>query len=49
MGTSKQTVNAEIIPYIFYRDVPIALDWLARTFGFTEEAPAAALETSSLS
>jgi uncharacterized glyoxalase superfamily protein PhnB len=36
MGTSKQTVNAEIIPYIFYRDVPTALDWLARTFGFTE-------------
>jgi len=48
MGTSKQTVNAEIIPYIFYRNVPTALDWLARTFGFTE-APATALETSSLS
>ncbi|MEO8713822.1 MAG: VOC family protein [Acetobacteraceae bacterium] len=31
------TVNAEIIPYIFYRDVPAALDWLARAFGFTEE------------
>ena len=27
---------AEIIPYIFYQDVPKALDWLARAFGFTE-------------
>ena len=36
MGTSKQTVNAEIIPYIFYRDVPAALDWLTRAFGFAE-------------
>jgi len=25
-----------IIPYIFYRDVPAALDWLGRAFGFTE-------------
>jgi len=29
--------RTEIIPYIFYRDVPAALDWLARAFGFTEE------------
>lgn len=26
----------EIIPYLFYRDVPAALDWLARVFGFEE-------------
>ena len=37
MGTSKPTVNTEIIPYIFYRDVPAAFDWLARAFGFAEE------------
>lgn len=29
--------STEIIPYIFYRDVPAALDWLARAFGLTEE------------
>lgn len=27
---------AEIIPYIIYKDVPEALDWLGRAFGFTE-------------
>lgn len=27
----------EIIPYIFYCDVPAALAWLARAFGFEEE------------
>ena len=27
---------AEIIPYLFYGDVPKALDWLSRAFGFTE-------------
>ena len=27
----------EIIPYLFYRDVGAALDFLARTFGFKEE------------
>lgn len=37
MATSKPAVHTEIIPYIFYRDVPAALDWLARAFGFTEE------------
>jgi PhnB protein len=26
----------EIIPYIYYRDVAGALDWLARAFGFVE-------------
>lgn len=28
----------EIIPYLFHRDVPAALDWLARAFGFREES-----------
>jgi len=28
--------GTEIIPYIFYRDVPAALDFLSRAFGFTE-------------
>jgi len=31
------TVKTEIIPYIFYRDVPAALAWLASAFGFTED------------
>ena len=26
----------EIIPYLFYTDVPKALEWLSRAFGFTE-------------
>jgi PhnB protein len=30
-------VRTEIIPYIFYRDVPAALEWLARAFGFKED------------
>jgi uncharacterized glyoxalase superfamily protein PhnB len=30
-------VRTEIIPYIFYRDVPAALEWLARVFAFKEE------------
>ena len=29
-------VKSEIIPYIFYRDVPTALEFLARAFGFIE-------------
>jgi PhnB protein len=37
MGTPKPNVRTEIIPYIFYRDVPKALGWLTRAFGFTEE------------
>ena len=37
MATPKSTVSTEIIPYIFYRDVPAALGWLTRAFGFTEE------------
>jgi PhnB protein len=31
------TMQTQIIPYIFYRDVPAALEWLARAFGFTED------------
>ena len=29
--------QTQIIPYIFYRDVPSALEWLAGAFGFKEE------------
>lgn len=29
-------IPTQIIPYIFYRDVPAALDWLNRAFGFKE-------------
>jgi PhnB protein len=31
-----QPTRTQIIPYIFYRDVGAALDWLVRAFGFTE-------------
>jgi uncharacterized glyoxalase superfamily protein PhnB len=31
-------VSIQIIPYIFYRDVPAALEFLARAFGFVETA-----------
>jgi PhnB protein len=37
MDKVKPATTTAIIPYIFYRDVPAALDWLARAFGFTEE------------
>lgn len=37
MDKAKAAIRTEIIPYLFYRDVPTALDWLARAFGFTEE------------
>ncbi|MFZ3234687.1 MAG: VOC family protein [Stellaceae bacterium] len=37
MSASKSQVETQIIPYLFYRDVPAALDWLGRVFGFTEE------------
>lgn len=30
-------VRTEIIPYLFYRSVPTALDWLTRCFGLIEE------------
>jgi PhnB protein len=29
--------RTQIVPYIFYRDLAAALEWLARAFGFTEE------------
>jgi hypothetical protein len=38
MAKPKSTVSTEIIPYIFYRDVPAALEWLTRAFGFAETA-----------
>jgi hypothetical protein len=34
MATPKSTLGTEIIPYIFYRDVSAALEWLTRAFGF---------------
>lgn len=36
MADTTQSPGARVIPYIFYRDVPAALEWLARAFGFTE-------------
>ncbi len=33
--TATGTVT-EVIPYIFYRNVPAALEWLARSFDFVE-------------
>jgi PhnB protein len=36
MGERKPVVKTEVIPYLFYRDVPAALGWLARAFGFIE-------------
>jgi PhnB protein len=36
MDELKPAIKTQVIPYIFYRDVPAALDWLARAFGFTE-------------
>jgi PhnB protein len=37
MAELKTEVRTQIIPYIFYRDVPAALDWLAKAFGFVEK------------
>jgi len=37
MEKVKPKTKTEIIPYIFYRDVPAALDWLASAFGLIEE------------
>ena len=37
MNEDRSVTETEIIPYIFYRDVPAALVWLTRAFGFTEE------------
>ncbi len=36
MAAPKPAIRTEIIPYIFYRDVAAALDWLTRAFGFAE-------------
>ena len=36
MDQQSATTRVQIIPYIFYRDVPAALEWLARAFGFVE-------------
>ena len=36
MNSPKPEVATQVIPYIFYRYVAGALDWLARAFGFTE-------------
>jgi PhnB protein len=36
MAAQQPETRTEIIPYIFYRDVGAALDWLARAFGFVE-------------
>lgn len=37
MNPSRTAVETTIIPYLFYRDVPAALAWLTRAFGFTEQ------------
>ncbi len=37
MAERHPTSETEIIPYLFCRDVPAALDWLTRAFGFTED------------
>jgi uncharacterized glyoxalase superfamily protein PhnB len=37
MNASETRNSTQIIPYVFYRDVPAALAWLSRTFGLTEE------------
>jgi len=36
MAELKTEVRTQIIPYVFYRDVPAALEWLAKAFGFVE-------------
>jgi PhnB protein len=37
MAELKTEVRTQIIPYIFCRDVPAALEWLAKAFGFVEK------------
>jgi uncharacterized glyoxalase superfamily protein PhnB len=36
MLISRTTGSASVIPELVYADVPAAIDWLCRTFGFTE-------------
>ena len=31
------TTRTEIIPYLFYKSVPAALEWLTQNFGFKED------------
>jgi uncharacterized glyoxalase superfamily protein PhnB len=33
---SESTQYPALCPYLYYEDVPAALDWLGRAFGFTE-------------
>lgn len=37
MSTLDAPRPTELVPYIFYDDVPAALAWLSRVFGFVEE------------
>jgi PhnB protein len=37
MEKLQTTIETTVVPYLFYRDVPAALDFLSRCFGFTEE------------
>ena len=34
MAALRSEVSTQVVPYIFYRDVPAALEWLAKAFGF---------------
>ena len=36
-GAAMPATKTEIFPYIFYHNVPAALKWLTRAFGFKEE------------
>ena len=36
MRNGTPRTKTKVIPYLFYRDVPAALDWLGRAFGFKE-------------
>jgi uncharacterized glyoxalase superfamily protein PhnB len=36
MNALTSEAATQVIPYIFYRDVPAAIDWLSRAFGLTE-------------
>ncbi len=36
MAELKSEITTQIVPYIFYRDVPAALEWLAKAFGLVE-------------
>jgi uncharacterized glyoxalase superfamily protein PhnB len=37
MAELKTQIRTKIIPYIFYSDVPAALKWLGKAFGFAEK------------